>query len=124
MRENYADVMQAQLSDWIQMILVQGSKELDNGASADLYKNEGAIYLYGNIMKYVEEWAAEAQKAVVYTNAFAGAIYQFEGKVDGRNHGYQGVLLDIGMTSRCDSNLWASGSRQAESGLVELCVLL
>ena len=56
------------------------------------------IYLYGNIMKYVEEWAAEAQKAVVYTNAFAGAIYQFEGKVDGRNHGYQGVLLDIGMT--------------------------
>ena len=57
------------------------------------------IYLYGNIMKYVEEWAAEAQKAVVYTNAFAGAIYQFEGKVDGRNHGYQGVLLDIGMTS-------------------------
>ena len=99
LRENYADVMQAQLSDWIQMILVQGSKELDNGASADLYKNEGAIYLYGNIMKYVEEWAAEAQKAVVYTNAFAGAIYQFEGKVDGRNHGYQGVLLDIGMTS-------------------------
>ena len=57
------------------------------------------IYLYGNIMKYVEEWAAEAQKAVIYTNAFAGAIYQFEGKVDGRNHGYQGVLLDIGMTS-------------------------
>ena len=46
LRENYADVMQAQLSDWIQMILVQGSKELDNGASADLYKNEGAIYLY------------------------------------------------------------------------------
>lgn len=32
-------------------------------------------------------------------DAFAGAIYQFEGKVDGRNHGYQGVLLDIGMTS-------------------------
>lgn len=29
LRENYADVMQAQLSDWIQMILVQGSKELD-----------------------------------------------------------------------------------------------
>lgn len=94
-----------------------------NGASADLYKNEGAIYLYGNIMKYVEEWAAEAQKAVVYTNAFAGAIYQFEGKVDGRNHGYQGVLLDIGMTSG-RFKLWASGSRQAESGLVELCVLL
>lgn len=68
LRENYADVMQAQLSDWIQMILVQGSKELDNGASADLYKNEGAIYLYGNIMKYVEEWAAEAQKA--------GCIYE------------------------------------------------
>lgn len=90
LRDNYADVMQVQLSDWIQMILVQGSKGLDNGTSADLYKHEGAIYLYGNIMKYVEEWASEAQKAVVYTNAFASAIYQFEGKVDGRNHGYQG----------------------------------
>lgn len=99
LRKEYSAIMQAQLSDWIALILVQGNKGLDNGVSADLYRNEGAIYLYGNIMKYVEEWATETQKPKIYTQAFAQALYQFECKVDGRNHGYQGVLLDIGMTS-------------------------
>ncbi len=92
-------LMRKQLSQWIEMILIQGRQELNITESTDLYNHEGAMYLYGNILGYVEQWASEEQKARVYTKEFAEAIYRFEAKVDGKNHGYRGVLLDIGMSS-------------------------
>lgn len=95
----YQPLMQEQLSRWIDMILIQGRQELRGEEKNDLYNHEGAIYLYGNIMKYVGQWALQAQRERVYTEEFALSLYRFEARVDGRNHGYRGVLLDIDMSS-------------------------
>ena len=99
LQKRYVSIVREQLMEWIDLISMLGNHSSDTNVSLDLYHHEGAIYLYGNIMKYVDEWALLEHNEKVYTQAFADAVYHFEGKVDSRNHSYQGVLWDIGMTS-------------------------
>lgn len=99
LQKRYTSEMRRQLEEWIDLILMLGNHAMDRNVSTELYHDEGAIYLYGNILKYVDEWALPEQKAKVFTKEFADAIYHFEGKIDGRNHGYQGILWDISMSA-------------------------
>ena len=95
----YVSVMRELLQEWMELIRMLDNHAMDRNISLDLYRHEGAIYLYGNILKYVDEWALPEQKAKAFTKEFADAIYHYEGKVDGRNHGYQGILWDISMSA-------------------------
>lgn len=97
--EETRDLLKEQVMLWIDMIVNPEKADRVHGDEMRLYENEGAIYLHGTIMRYVRELNDPEIWASVKCEEFVEALFEFELRLDSKNHGYQSVLKDIEMSA-------------------------